>query len=530
VQELIGAVGELSPKERKALAIMLKRKGIDLFSIAPVFRRDPTEPARLSFAQERQWFLWQLEPGSTAYHVPTALRLRGALDVVALQRSFDALQERHESLRTTFESTEQGPLQVIHPATTLPIVQEDFSAGPAETLQARLQQRALALTQELFDLQAGPLLRARLLKVASEDHVLVLTQHHIVSDGWSMQVMVDELVSGYGAFSQGQLPQLPALPVQYADYAAWQRQWMEAGERERQLAYWTERLGGSQPVLELPLDHARPQEQSFRGAREAVELPLELVAGLRGLARAQGVTLFSLLLASFQVLLHRYSGQTDIRVGVPVANRGRAEIQRLIGFFVNTQVLKADIDSGMPFATLLQQVKETVQQAQGHQDLPFEQLVDALQLERNLGQAPLFQVMFNHQSEDRERATGQLRGLNVEVLALPRTTAQFDLTMDTHESPEGLSASLSYALDLFEPATIAAMGEHWRNLLEGIVAQPQQRIGELPMQGPAAIGRAIAEWNPAPRGWAIDDSLHQRIAAQAARAPDAVALSWEGRR
>ncbi|MEJ5865688.1 amino acid adenylation domain-containing protein [Pseudomonas farsensis] len=507
---------------------MLKQKGIDLFSIAPVFRRDPSEPAHLSYAQERQWFLWQLDPDSTAYHVPTALRLRGALDVTALQRSFDALLERHESLRTTFESTHEGPVQVIHAPSALPIEVEEVSADPVDTLLARLQERALSLTQQLFNLQAGPLLRARLLRVANDDHVLVLTQHHIVSDGWSMQVMVDELVRYYADYSRGLAPQLVELPVQYADYAAWQRQWMDAGERDRQLAYWTERLAGSQPVLELPLDHARPQERSFRGAREVVELPDALVGSLRAMAREHGVTLFTLLLASFQALLHRYSGQDDIRVGVPVANRGRAEIQQLIGFFVNTQVLKADVDSSMPFEALLQQVKEAVQQAQSHQDLPFEQLVDALQLERNLDQAPLFQVMFNHQSEDQQRATGRLQGLDVETLALPRTTAQFDLTLDTHESLEGLSASFSYACDLFEPATIATMGEHWRNLLHSIVEQPRQRIGQLTMQNAAAIGEAIAQWNPAPQEWAMLGSLHQRIAAQAARTPDAVALCWEG--
>ncbi|QBF27506.1 amino acid adenylation domain-containing protein [Pseudomonas tructae] len=528
MQELIGAVGELSPKERKALAVLLKQKGIDLFSVAPVFKRNASEPLLLSYAQERQWFLWQLEPTSTAYHVPAALRLRGQLDIQALQHSFNTLIARHETLRTTFVSTADGARQVIHAQWPLLIEAQTLPAGnPAQT-QERLDAWLAGHSQQLFDLQAGPLLRVGLLRLAADEHVLVLTQHHIVSDGWSMQVMVDELVQLYAAYAGGRQPVLPALAVQYADFALWQRQWMEAGERDRQLSYWKDRLGGEQPVLALPLDHPRPLEQSFRGARHTLVLEQRLGNALKQLAQRQGVTLFTLLLTSFQALLHRYSGQADIRVGVPVANRTRGEIQGLIGFFVNTQVLKAEVDGAARFSDLLDQVKQALVEAQAHQDLPFEQLLEVLHPERNLSRSPLFQVMYNHQSDAQASKTAQLPGLTVDSVVLPRTTAQFDLTLDTHESPEGLSAALSYALDLFEAPTIEAMGRHWCNLLEAIVADPDQRIGTLPMLEADELSRTLSEWNPATRDWPGSGSLHGLIAAQAARRPEAIALSFQG--
>ncbi|KAA6166954.1 condensation domain-containing protein, partial [Pseudomonas veronii] len=300
------------PRLQGFVAALSTESGMPL--APPLVAVERGQPLPLSYAQERQWFLWQLDPHSAAYHVPSALRLKGRLDPVALQRSFDALVARHESLRTHLKPEDGRVVQVIGAPASVEIAQVDVDASA-------LRSQVEAYIAQPFDLTQGPLMRVWLLRVAADDHVLVLVQHHIISDGGSMQVMVDELVQLYAAFSQGEEPQLPALPIQYADYAVWQRQWMEAGEKARQLAYWRDLLGGEQPVLELPLDHARPSQQSHRGASLDIRVPAARVTALRALAQREDVTLFMLLLASFQALLHRYSGQRDIRVGVPIANR-----------------------------------------------------------------------------------------------------------------------------------------------------------------------------------------------------------------
>ncbi|MGY2319391.1 condensation domain-containing protein, partial [Pseudomonas sp. SDO5522_S412] len=437
------------------------------------------QPLPLSYAQQRQWFLWQMEPSSAAYHIPAALRIHGHLDLKALQRSLSALVQRHESLRTTFVQKDERAFQVIH-AESGPLLTPQFldltSANQAEQIQAFVRDQI----SRPFDLQNGPLLRVGLLQVAADEQVLVLTQHHIVSDGWSMQVLVQELIERYAAYSQGGSVEPVELPIQYADYAVWQRQWMDAGERERQLAYWTNVLGAEQPLLELPADRPRPARQSFAGARLAVQLPQALGQQLRQLALGEGCSLFMLLLASFQGLLHRYSGQSDIRVGVPIANRNRVETEGLIGFFVNTQVLKAEVDPQQRFSELLQQVKTAALGAEAHQDLPFEQLVEALRPERNLSHSPLFQVLYNHQSAGRQ-AIPQLPGLVIKAQEWESRTAQFDLTLDTLDADGELSATLTYATDLFDASTAQRMAAHWLNLLQGIVADPQRRIGELPL-------------------------------------------------
>ncbi|MHC8345115.1 non-ribosomal peptide synthase/polyketide synthase [Pseudomonas sp. RT6P73] len=528
MQQLIESVGALSPEKRKALAILLGKQGINLYGIAPIFRRTAGEPLLLSYAQERQWFLWQMEPDSAAYHIPTALRLRGALDMAVLQRSFDTLIERHESLRTGFARGDQDrAIQLINPPFAL---QLEVRAVDSAIDEAALRGLIEAEIARPFDLEQDPLLRVRLLRLAEDDHVLVMVQHHIVSDGWSMQVMVGELIELYAGFARGTPAVLAPLPIQYADFAQWQRSWMDAGERERQLAYWVEHLGRDPGVLELPTDHPRPLVQSYRGAR--LDLPLEgaLGKGLQEVARREGVTLFMLLLASFQTLLHRYSGQDDIRIGVPIANRNRAETEGLIGFFVNTQVLRATIDSSMTFSALLAQAKQSALGAQAHQDLPFEQLVEALAPERSLSRSPLFQVMFNHQSGARQSGQAmQLPGLAVESVNWDSLTAQFDLTLETHESPEGVWASLIYATDLFDAATIERMGRHWQSLLKGIVASAQQRVGELPMLDGAEQQLMLRDWNRADEPFASDLCIHQLIARQAAATPDARAVTFAER-
>ncbi|MGC6374088.1 condensation domain-containing protein, partial [Pseudomonas sp. S2.OTC.A_B10] len=476
----------------KACVAALEQTQVAKPASIPTVPRD--EPLPLSYAQQRQWFLWQMEPSSAAYHIPAALRIHGRLDLKALQRSFSALVQRHESLRTTFVQRDERAYQVIHtePGPLLTPQHLDLtSANPAEQIQAFVRDQI----SQPFDLLNGPLLRVGLLQVAADEQVLVLTQHHIVSDGWSMQLLVQELIERYAAYSQGGSVEPVELPIQYADYAVWQRQWMDAGERERQLAYWTRVLGGEQPLLELPADRPRPARQSFAGARLGVQLPQALGQQLRQLAQGEGCSLFMLLLASFQGLLHRYSGQSDIRVGVPIANRNRVETEGLIGFFVNTQVLKAEVDPQQRFSELLQQVKTAALGAEAHQDLPFEQLVEALRPERNLSHSPLFQVLYNHQSAGRQ-AIPQLPGLVIKAQEWESRTAQFDLTLDTLDADGELSATLTYATDLFDASTAERMAAHWLNLLQGIVADPQQRIGELPLLDATEQQHNIAQWNP----------------------------------
>ncbi len=479
------------------------------------------QPLPLSYAQERQWFLWQLEPHSAAYHIPSALRLKGQLDLAALQRSFDSLLARHESLRTHIRQDHDGAVQVIEPPMSLPITQADAD-------EAQLNARVQALIAQPFDLQEGPLLRVTLLRLAADEHVLVLVQHHIVSDGWSMQLVVEELVQLYAGYSQGQDVQLPALPIQYADYAVWQRSWMDAGEKQRQLAYWRELLGGEQSVLELPFDHQRPAVQSHRGARLAFELTPELTQGLKALAQQQGVTLFMLLLASFQTLLHRYSGQEEIRVGVPIANRNRSETERLIGFFVNTQVLKADVHGQMSVEQLLQHVRQRALEAQAHQDLPFEQLVEALQPERSLSHNPLFQVMFNHQTDvGQAQVQHQLPGLRVEGLDWDSKTAHFDLDLDIQESTEGIWATLGYAQDLFEASTVQRMARHWQNLLQGMVANPRQQLSQLSLLDATEQQQILQLWNRTESGFSAERLVHELVGDRARETPDVVAVKFD---
>nr|WP_155680690.1 pyoverdine non-ribosomal peptide synthetase PvdD [Pseudomonas aeruginosa] len=509
------------------MAVLLKQQGVNLFEIAPVFKRQDGEPLRLSYAQERQWFLWQLEPESAAYHIPSVLRLRGRLDLDALQRSFDSLVARHETLRTRFRLDGDEARQEIAASMALPL--DIVALGPLE--EGALARQVETTIARPFDLERGPLLRVSLLRLAEDDHVLVLVQHHIVSDGWSMQVMVEELVQLYAAYSRGLEVALPALPIQYADYALWQRSWMEAGEKERQLAYWTGLLGGEQPVLELPFDRPRPVRQSHRGAQFILELDIDLSQALRRVAQQEGATAFALLLASFQALLYRYSGQADIRVGVPIANRNRVEIERLIGFFVNTQVLKADLDGRMGFDELLAQARQRALEAQAHQDLPFEQLVEALQPERSLSHNPLFQVLFNYQSE--ARGNGQafrFDELQMESVQFDSRTAQFDLTLDLTDEEQRFCAVFDYATDLFDASTVERLAGHWRNLLRGIVANPRQRLGELPLLDAPERRQTLSEWNPAQRECAVQGTLQQRFEEQARQRPQAVALILDEQR
>ncbi|WP_455884008.1 amino acid adenylation domain-containing protein, partial [Pseudomonas protegens] len=506
--------------EHPLLADFVRALGTERDSTPALVRAERDQTLLLSYAQERQWFLWQLDPHSAAYHVPSALRLKGSLDQPALQRAFDTLVARHDSLRVSLQQEGERTVQVIDPHARIELASLHTDE---EGLKALIE----TLITQPFDLRKGPLMRVSLLRLAEDEHVLVLVQHHIISDGWSMQVMVDELVQLYTACSQGQPLQLPDLPIQYVDYALWQRSWMEAGEKARQLDYWRAQLGGEQPVLELPFDHQRPALPTHRGARLSVPLAAPLLEELKTLAQREGVTLFMLLLASYQVLLHRYSGHQDIRVGVPIANRNRIETERLIGFFVNTQVLKAEIDGHTTVRALLAQVKQRALEAQAHQDLPFEQLVEALQPERSLSLSPLFQVAFNHHVSLAGGHLRRLGHLQISPVSWDEAVAQFDLTLDIEESKDQLHASLSYATDLFDAATIERMARHWQNVLQAMVADQLQPISQLKLLDEDEQQHILQRWNQADAGFCAERFVHELVADRARENPQAVAVKFD---
>jgi hypothetical protein len=349
-------------------------------------------PLPLSFAQQRLWFLDQLEPGSAFYNVPTAVRLQGQLNIEALDRTLIEIVRRHEVLRTTFKSINGQPVQVIAQAQRLAIPLIELSESDEDEREQRVRELIDAETQTPFDLSAGPLLRVKLLRLGAEEHIVVLTMHHIVSDGWSMGLLLNEVATLYRAYSAGEKSPLAELSIQYADYAVWQREWLQGEVLEAELAYWREQLGGELPVLELPTDRPRPAVQSYRGAREFFRLEAAAAGALRQLSRAHDCTLFMTLLAAFQALLYRYSGQEEILVGTDIAGRNRAEVEPLIGFFVNQLVLRGQLSGQMSFVHALQGVRESTLGAYAHQELPFEKLVEELQPERDAGRSPLFQV------------------------------------------------------------------------------------------------------------------------------------------
>ncbi|HGO6834922.1 TPA: non-ribosomal peptide synthase/polyketide synthase [Pseudomonas aeruginosa] len=518
---------ELPVEKRRVFLETLRGEGID-FSLFPIPAGvSSAERDRLSYAQQRMWFLWHLEPQSGAYNLPSAVRLNGPLDRQALERAFASLVQRHETLRTVFprgadDSLAQAPLQ-----RPLEVAFEDCSGLPEAEQEARLREEAQRESLQPFDLCEGPLLRVRLIRLGEERHVLLLTLHHIVSDGWSMNVLIEEFSRFYSAYATGAEPGLPALPIQYADYALWQRSWLEAGEQERQLEYWRGKLGERHPVLELPTDHPRPAVPSYRGSRYEFSIEPALAEALRGTARRQGLTLFMLLLGGFNILLQRYSGQTDLRVGVPIANRNRAEVEGLIGLFVNTQVLRSVFDGRTSVATLLAGLKDTVLGAQAHQDLPFERLVEAFKVERSLSHSPLFQVMYNHQPLVADiEALDSVAGLSFGQLDWKSRTTQFDLSLDTYEKGGRLYAALTYATDLFEARTVERMARHWQNLLRGMLENPQASVDSLPMLDAEERGQLLEGWNATAAEYPLQRGVHRLFEEQVERTPAAPALAF----
>ncbi|QGA51172.1 non-ribosomal peptide synthase/polyketide synthase [Pseudomonas brassicacearum] len=512
-------------EKRRMFLAALDKEGVE-FSGFPIPRGVEAEDRQaLSYAQQRMWFLWQLEPGSGAYNLPGAVRLKGALSLPALEQAFASLVARHETLRTVFQRQTDDSLLQVPSSTALAIGHKDFSALPAAEREQAVRRAAEAQSMQPFDLSSGPLLRVELLTLDEQEHVLLLTLHHIVSDGWSMNVLIDEFIRCYDAHEAGIAPQLADLPIQYSDYALWQRRWLEAGEQARQLAYWQAQLGDEHPVLELPIDHPRPAMPSYRGTRFEFAVEPALAEQLRTTAQQHNITLFMLLLGAFNVLLHRYTGHTDIRVGVPIANRNRAETEGLIGFFVNTQVLRTELGGQTRVDELLRTVKEAALGAQAHQDLPFERLVEALKLERSLSHTPLFQVMYNHQPQVADIASIRTAsGLELSMLQWQSRTTQFDLTLDTWEKAGKLHAALTYANDLFDAATVERMARHWTRLLQGMVADSRALVAELPLLEADEYQCLIHDWNPVGAPFEQGLCIHQMIARQVEATPDALAV------
>ncbi|MFG6449832.1 condensation domain-containing protein, partial [Roseateles sp. BYS180W] len=481
-------------------------------------------PGALSFAQGRQWFLWQLDPQSNAYHVSGGLRLTGRVDESALAEVFEQLVRRHAALRTVYRTSGSGDVepQVLDAATfTLEVT--DLQSVDASVREAQALDAARSFNERPFDLEQGPLLRVGLIRLGQNERLLVVVMHHIASDGWSMQIIVDEFAVLYRARVQGIEPALAPLSVEYVDYAVWQRRWLEAGAASRELAYWTGQLGVDAPALQLPTDHPRSAGARLTAALHQMALSGELTSALHRRASALGMTPFMLLLAAWQGLLHRWTGQNDIRVGVPIANRHRAQTESVVGFFVNTQVLRAQVDPRMSLTQLLEQAREAALGAQAHQDLPFEQLVEALQPDRIAGQHPLFQVMFNHARDDYS-ALQQQPELTMEPFALPDQAAQFELSLETNELPGGgIAATWVYAKELFEPSTIERLGRHYVAMLQTLIEQPLLTVSAVPLMG-AAEQAQLASWDTSAEQYADEQPVHRLIEAQVRRTPEAVAL------
>jgi amino acid adenylation domain-containing protein len=495
-----------------------------------VDRPDPgdggAKSAPLSFAQERLWFLDQLTPGTAAYNLPTAVRLCGELNRAALEASLDEIVRRHEVLRTCFVAVEGKPVQMMAPSARLAVTVIDLGPMPEAECAVEVQRLASEEARRPFNLAQGPLVRATLLRLSDQEHVLLLTLHHIVSDAWSRGVFNHELTALYDAFAAGRPSPLPALPVQYADYVVWQREWLRGAVLEHQLQYWRRQLAGV-PVLELPFDYPRPAVETYRGARAAFRLPKQLRARLTALSRQEGVTLYMTLLAAFQTLLARYTGQDDIAVGSPIAGRNRAEFEGLIGFFVNTLVIRSDLSGDPTFRELLGRVREVALGAYTHQELPFERLVEELAPARSLSHSPLFQVMFVLQNAPQQ--TLELTAVSLEPMEVDSGASKFDLTLFMNEGTEGLSGQLEYDTDLFEAGTIRRMLGHWEVLLEGIAADPDRRLSELPLLPEAERRQLLVDWNRT--GAAYPRAcLHELFERQAAGTPGAVALLDEGER
>ncbi len=514
-----------NPTVRQLAALIDARKAEQVKLPKPPLEPVPRDgELPLSFAQQRLWFLDQLEPGNPFYNIPTALRLRGQLDVEALRESIHDLVLRHEVLRTRFPDDGGKPRQEILDDLEVHVPVVDLQGLSDEKQRAEVEKRILEEIRRPFDLAQGPLFRAVLFRLGEQDHIAVLTMHHIISDGWSIGIFVDELSKLYDARSRGLEARLPELRIQYADFAKWQRDWLSGAVLEEQVRYWKEQLAGSPPVLELPTDRPRPAVQTFEGARKSRLYGKEILDGLRRIGREEGATLFMTLLAAFQTLLARYSGQDDILVGTPIANRTLSETERLIGFFVNTLVMRTRFDGSPSFREVVQRVRETALGAYAHQDLPFEKLVEEIQPARDLSHAPIFQVMFALQNVP----VGQLKlsELQLEPISLSSGTAAFDLTLEAMETADGLGVSFEYNTALFDASTIERMLDEFQVLLEAIVRNPDEKVWRLPLLTQAERHKILVEWNQTVADFPDQVCAHEWFEKLADSQPNAEAVRY----
>lgn len=495
---------------------------------APIPRAPRDAPLRLSFAQDRLWFLDQFAPNRAIYSIPMVLHLGGTLDADIFRRCLDEIVRRHESLRTRFAAVAGQPVQIIAPPGSLPMPLCELSDRSEVERHAEAVRHCAEEAQHPFDLAQDLLLRAKLFRLSETEHLLFLNVHHIAMDDLSMDVLVGELAALYDAFCTGQPFPLPELPIQYADFAAWQRDRLKGEALEKLLGYWRTQLQGAPTLLELPTDRPRPPVQSYRGAVETALFPSSLLDALARLSQQSGVSLFMTLLAAFQTLLSRYSGQEDIVVGSPMSGRSRTELEGLIGFFVNTVVLRSGFDGDPSFHELLRQVREVTLGAYAFQELPFEKLVEELRPERHLSYSPLCQVLFALQLPLGEWP--HPAGLRLNVESVPAVTAKFDLSVAMSAASDGLKAAVEYSTDLFERETVARFLQHFRCLLEGVVADPAERVSKLPLLTGAERRQVLVEWNQTAADYPADRCIHELIEAQASRTPEAVALVFEERR
>src|SRR5437660_1276579 len=484
----------------------------------------------LSFAQQRLWFIDQWASGSPFYNIPAALRLHGYLDVIALERGISEIVRRHETLRTMFTTKENQSVQVVTVASPdnlqnwlHPIV--DLRNLSDDKQEQTVHQLLSAQMHQPFDLSCGPLLRTMLLRLKEQEHVFSLTIHHIISDAWSMGVLFNELSSLYTAFVEHKRSPLPELTLQYADYTIWQRERLQGAYQRELLDYWQKQLSGAPELLEMPLDRPRPAAQTFQGAVQRFVVPSSLADSLRALSRSAEVTLFMTLLAAFQVLLARYSGQQDIVVGTAIANRPQSELERLIGLFVNVLALRLDVSGQPTFLEVLSRVRQVVLGAFAHEDLPFEKVVEAVAPRRNMTYSPVFQALFT--LHNTPGSSFVLPGITTSFIPTDQKTAQFDLSLELTEAPQGLVGFVEYNADIFDQTTIERMIVHFQVLLQGIVAQPEQRIQFLPLLTATERYQLLIEWNETKVGYDAPQSLHQLVEAQVARTPDAIALVFE---
>jgi amino acid adenylation domain-containing protein len=498
--------------------------------IPPRKRRDAGLPSDvvglpLSFEEEGLWLVDQLEPNSALYSIPFGLRLKGALDVMVLQRCLSEILERHEALRTRFELEGGRPVQVVAPAAPLEMPLVDLSGMPGGERENEVQRLCKAEAQRPFDLKKDILFRARLFRLASTDHLLFLNVHHIVSDGRSVNLLVRELTILYEAFVDGKSSPLAPLPIQYADYAIWQRERLQGEAWEKQLGYWRKKLEGIPGLLELPADRPRPAVSSYRGAQVSRELPQALANGLNEFTRREGTTLFIMLLAAFQALLQRYTGQADMPVGTPIAGRNWKGMEDLVGFFVNTLVLRGDLSGDPSFRTLLNRTQEMALEAYAHQDVPFELLIKELQPKRNASYSPLFQVMLVFLELSPE--TTRCAGLEITTLILNSGTSKFDFTLSIRKRGDALQLVAEYNTDLFDARTIERMLGHYQKLLEGVISNPDEKISRLPLLTEEEKRLILVKWNQTEVDYPKDLCAHELVQKQAERMPEAIAAAFE---